>query len=117
MNTIEQTSFLEGVQAVRVKRELWKPRPDGATFSQPRDGARLGKLHNLVFALMCDGIYRTLPEIRDAIGEGSETGISARLRDFRKAKFGRFVVNARRRNGEGGTFEYQLLIKSKMAGL
>ena len=110
MSTIEQTSFLTGGDTPRIKR-MWKPKPDGATFCEKQDGARLGTLHRLVFALMCDGVFRSLPEIREAIGEGSETGISARLRDFRKKKFGGFRVESKRRD-EGGSWVYRLDISS-----
>ena len=60
-----------------------------------------------VLDLMRDGRWRTLYEIQKATGEGSEAAISARLRDLRKARFGGYQVN-RRRRGDGGTFEYQV---------
>lgn len=82
---------------------------DGATFDAALDSVRLSKQAQLVFDLMRDGQYRTLAEIVRAIGCGSEAGVSARLRDFRKQKFGGFEVDRRRRGVENdGVFEYQL---------
>jgi hypothetical protein len=63
--------------------------------------------------LMRDGKWRTLREITEAIGGGSEAGVSARLRDFRKRSFGGHVVNRRRRGaGSAGVFEYQVIINA-----
>lgn len=82
---------------------------DGSTFDAALDTVRLSRQAQLVFDLMRDGQWRTLAEITRAIGSGSEAGVSARLRDFRKPKFGGFVVDRRRRgDGEHGFFEYQL---------
>ena len=76
---------------------------DGNTFDSVLDTVRLSRQAQLVFDLMRDGNWRTLAEIKTAIGCGSEAGVSARLRDFRKPKFGAFVVDRRRRGaGENG---------------
>ena len=85
---------------------------DGSTYEPVHDEVRLGKQALAVFELMRDGNWRTLREITEAIGGGSEAGVSARLRDFRKDKFGGHVVN-RRRRGEAanGVFEYQVKVK------
>lgn len=86
---------------------------DGDTYEPEHDGLRLGAQASAVFGLMVDGRWRTLGEIVVAIGSGSEAGVSARLRDFRKQKFGGHVVNRRRRGVESvGCFEYQLEVKS-----
>jgi hypothetical protein len=85
---------------------------DGETFDSVLDTVRLSRQAQLVFDLMRDGQWRTLSEITNAIGCGSEAGVSARLRDFRKPKFGAFVVDRRRRgDGENGLFEYQLRLQ------
>jgi len=87
---------------------------DGATYEPEHDSVRLGRQAAAVFELMKDGHWRTLREIIDAIGFGSEAGVSARLRDFRKARFGGYVVNRQRRGEESlGVFEYQLIIGGK----
>lgn len=85
---------------------------DGSTFDSVLDAVRLSRQARLVFDLMRDGRWRTLQEIVRAIGCGSESGVSARLRDFRKKRFGAFVVDRRRRGeGENGLFEYQLRLQ------
>ena len=82
---------------------------DGPTFSPQYDVERLTSQLAKVYALMRDGRWRTLGEIADSVG-GSEAGVSARLRDFRKERFGGHSVE-RRRRGEpsDGLFEYRLI--------
>ena len=88
----------------------YRPPPgprDGTTFIPKKDEKRLNTLSDLVWALMKDGQWRTLAEIKTAIGKGSEGGIHARLRDWRKKKFGGHEVPRRRRSE--GTHEYRLV--------
>lgn len=80
---------------------------DGATFDLALDGERLTTEFARVFALMRDGEWRTLEAIRERV-PGSEAGISARVRDFRKQRFGGHKVERRRRSG--GVFEYRLVV-------
>lgn len=82
-----------------------RPPFDGRTYDPALDQRRLEKLLGRVWALMCDGQWRTLGEIAALVG-GSEAGISARLRDLRKPQFGEYVVDRRRR--DGGLFEYRV---------
>ena len=83
---------------------------EGSTFDAVLDGARLSNQLRLVFDVMRDGKWRTLAEITSEIGGGSEAGVSARLRDFRKKPFG-LVVDRRRRSPENaGVWEYQLRV-------
>lgn len=80
---------------------------DGSTYEPQRDGHRLrGQLH-AVKTLMSDGRWRTITEISCSVG-GSEAGVSARLRDLRKPKFGGYVVE--RRHVRGGLFGYRLVL-------
>ena len=79
------------------------PRPLGKTFEPEKDGDRLESQYCRVRDLMNDGQWRTLGEIRAATNH-PEASISARLRDMRR---GGFKVERRRRDGVGGTFEYQ----------
>lgn len=73
------------------------------------DTPRLRTLQGRVTALMADGSWRTLAEIRAAVGAGSETGISARLRDARRAACGGWNVERRRRGTPAaGLWEYRL---------
>ena len=84
-----------------AQRELFA----GKTYDPALDEERLTKLLGRVFELMRDGEWRTLAQIRERVG-GSETGISAKLRDLRKARFGGYAVDARR--ADGGLWEYRL---------
>ncbi len=85
----------------------------GVTYSPKHDLVRLESQLERVKELMSDGQWRTLPQIREAVG-GSEAGISARLRDLRKEKFGAYAVNRRRRGvSEYGIWQYQLSIPVK----
>ena len=88
---------------------LLAPR-DGYTYDHGRDGARLNAQHMRVFELMRDGLWRSLAEIKDATGD-PESSISARLRDFRKDKFGGHFVD--RRNEGGGLYVYRLTLNRK----
>ena len=81
------------------------PQFDGDSFDPALDQDRLASQLDRVKRLMSDGRYRTLAEIRAAVG-GSEAGISARLRDLRKHRNGAHTVNRRRRTE--GTYEYAM---------
>lgn len=86
---------------------------DGDTIEPEKDNIRLESQLYRVKELMSDSEWRSLFEIKnELVSRGkncSEAGISARLRDLRKDKFGGHTVNRRRR--ESGTFEYQLILK------
>lgn len=82
------------------------PHFDGATYDPDQDQERLSSQLERVKKLMLDGRWRRIGEIRDEIG-GSEAGISARLRDLRKPRFGGYQVE--RRRVIGGIFEYRVL--------
>lgn len=78
---------------------------DGDTFERDADGKRLGKQLLAVRALMIDGVWRTLDDISCATGF-PQASVSARLRDLRKPRFGRYDVERRRKTA--ATFEYRL---------
>lgn len=86
---------------------------DGMTFDEALDGPRLSRQLDRVMRLMTDGEWRTLRQIADAIadvtGRASEAGVSARLRDLRKPKFGHHTVE--RRRVIGGLHEYRLTLR------
>ncbi len=79
---------------------------DGPDLTE-EDHERLTGQLLAVHDLMADGKWRTLGEIRRTIGKGSEAGISARLRDLRKSRFGLHSVDRRRRDNNG-LFEYRM---------
>jgi hypothetical protein len=80
---------------------------DGTTYDAARDGSRLAMQLNRVWMLMVDGQWRTLKNI-SAVCQGSEAAVSARLRDFRKKKFGAHVVE--RRYLYSGLWEYRVIV-------
>jgi hypothetical protein len=80
---------------------------DGHTYDRDRDGVRLRGLLGAVYDLMRDHRWRTVPEIHATVG-GSEAGVSARLRDLRKDKFGGHGVDRRRKTG--GLWEYRIAV-------
>lgn len=80
---------------------------DGATYDDERDGARLNAQHARVWAVMKDGAWRPLAAIAAACGD-PEASVSARLRDFRKERFGSHDVE--RRYVVDGLWEYRLRI-------
>src|SRR5688572_28461757 len=79
---------------------------DGRTFESEHDEARLAGQLERVKTLMSDGRWRTIDTIARLV-HGSAQGISARLRDLRKAPHGAYVVE--RRRVSGGLFEYRVL--------
>lgn len=82
----------------------------GTTYDPAQDEQRLTTQFQRVYDLMADGKYRTLAAIAQAT-DSSEAGVSARLRDFRKERFGSHTVNRRRVAGADGLWEYQLVVK------
>lgn len=83
------------------------PRFDGPSYDPAIDEARLAKQIGRVFDLMLDGRWGTLQEIADATGD-PHASISAQLRHLRKARFGGYVVEKRRRAALAGSWEYRL---------
>jgi len=73
---------------------------------------RLNTLWYRVFNLMKDGKWRTLMEISQRTG-GTQTWVSARLRDCRKTGFGNHKVH--RAEEAPGLFRYQLELNPKFA--
>ncbi|MEH2525831.1 MULTISPECIES: hypothetical protein [unclassified Bradyrhizobium] len=79
---------------------------DGSTYHPGADYVRLNGQLQRVAALMEDGRFRTLREIADEAG-GTEASVSARLRDFRKPKYGAREVQ--RERVAGGLYRYRLV--------
>lgn len=87
------------------------PRFRGATYDATLDGQRLTSQLAAVIALMRDGQFRTLSQIKEAIGRGSEAGISARLREMRHPDAGGYVIE-RKRVGDlkSGLWAYRMVV-------
>ena len=72
---------------------------------ETEDVPRLSSQLLEVKSRLLDGRWWTLRDLAREIG-ASEAGVSARIRDLRKARFGGYEVERRRL--EGGLFEYRV---------
>ena len=81
----------------------------GQETGEERDAPRLGRQLVAVLRVMQDGKWHTLAGLAHATGH-PEASISARLRDLRKPRFGRAVVE--RKRSDGGLFWYRLAERS-----
>ena len=63
-----------------------------------------------VLRIMCDGAWRTLPQLSSALGNRYMiTSLSARLRDFRKKQYGNYRVEKRLMGYSDRFYEYRVL--------
>jgi hypothetical protein len=76
---------------------------------QPADEVRLSGQLARVRTVMSGGAWLTLAEIAERAAGSSEAGVSARLRDLRKPRFGGHTVERRRRTQ--GLWEYRVLFR------
>lgn len=86
---------------------------DGETFDPAKDGPRLTSQFERVLSVMLDHEWHTLAEIVTRVSyspydRASEAGVSARLRDMRKPRFGGHHIERRRLKERGGSYEYRL---------
>jgi hypothetical protein len=93
--------------AAMMAPTLFDVRPvfGGKTYDAERDEKRLTGLLERVYGFLQAHEWVTLHDIHAVVG-GSEAGVSARLRDLRKADFGAHDIQRRRRRD--GLFEYRL---------
>lgn len=77
----------------------------GMTYSREYDYTRLNRQAQDVWQAMMDMRWHSLRHLSQATGH-PEASVSARLRDFRKEKFGRHRVERERMSG--GLFLYRL---------
>lgn len=85
----------------------------GSTFSAPRDKSRLNAQLMAVKRLMADREWRTCQQIRCLLGLPPDAAVDSRLRDLRKERFGKHIVNSR--HISKGLFEYQLILSPLLA--
>lgn len=78
---------------------------DGSTYDHDRDHARLAAQRKRVWDYMSNGQWRILASISAATGD-PQASVSARLRDFRKPRFGGHRVD--RRYVGHGLWQYRL---------
>src|SRR4051812_11827688 len=69
------------------------PHFDGVSYEPEHDGERLTGLLGRVYHTLTSGQWYTLSALVETCG-GSEAGVSARLRDLRKRRFGATRSNA-----------------------
>lgn len=80
---------------------------DGADYQPTRDDARLTVQFDRIFALMRDGVPRTLAQIEYATNAPAASA-SAQLRHMRKPRFGQHTVT--REYVGKGLYTYQLTL-------
>lgn len=82
----------------------------GQTYSKKHDQKRLTGQILRIYDLMQDGRWRTLAEI-ERVTRDPQASISARLRDFRKERFGGHELNKQPRGDrDNGLWDYQLIV-------
>ena len=86
--------------------EALSPDFDGQTYVHARDHARLSGQLDLVRQILSDRQWHTLEEIAELVG-GSVPGVSARIRDLRKSKFGSHEID--REYVSAGLWRYRLV--------
>lgn len=72
---------------------------------------RLNKQMAEVYEVVKDGRWRTPHELEELLAPVGWSSINARLRDFRKPRFGGYQVE--RRSCGGGLFEYRLVMEGQ----
>ena len=80
----------------------------GRTFNAFLDTKRLNRQASDVWRVMRDMRWHTLREVSTRTGH-PEASVSARLRDFRKYRFGGHEVRRERAPWQGGLFWYRLV--------
>jgi len=86
---------------------------DGETFDRSRDGIRLNGQALDIWSFMSDGQWHTPEEIERKTGH-NWAAASARIRDFRKPKFGQSTVE--RASLGGGVWAYRLTANPQVSG-
>ena len=78
---------------------------DGRTYIPARDLSRLSNQLDLVKQVLSDRQWHTLDELAAAVN-GSPAGVSARIRDLRKARFGQHTID--RQYVSNGMWRYRM---------
>ena len=90
---------------------------DGPTFEPAEDRERLTAQLAHVRELMSDGAWWSIPQLADALWKSGRKatpqGISARIRDLRKARFGGRTVDRKRVN-TAGDHKYRLVPEAEV---
>lgn len=82
------------------------PHFDGMTYDAVRDHVRLTGQLAQVSQVLSDRQWHTLSDIAERVS-GSQAGVSARIRDLRKPKFGRHEID--REYVSAGLWRYRMV--------
>ncbi len=85
---------------------------NGSDYDSHRDGERLSLQYQRIWAVMADGVWRSLAEIERLTGD-PPASVSAQLRHMRKPRFGNHTIN--KRYVDNGLYLYQLVPNVKRA--
>lgn len=80
---------------------------DGDTYEAEFDRDRLNAQMRRVYDVMAGAGWLTLAQISERTGD-PEASVSARYRDFKKAKFGGLTTQRRRHAFSEGLYEYKI---------
>jgi hypothetical protein len=90
--------------------ESARPAFPGPAYVQEFDYERLSKQLRAVYLVMKDGRKRTIGEVVEAVGGGSETGVAAAIRALRQKRNGSHRIEKQRRGDpKSGLWEYWLV--------
>lgn len=81
---------------------------DGSTFDPNRDQPAIDIQRLRTWDVIRDNQWHTSVELEERVGS-NWASVGARVRDFRKARFGRRTVLNRRVAGQRGLWEYRLV--------
>jgi hypothetical protein len=109
--TDERPSLFDTTRPAPPEGVAPERRFDGETYVADRDCVRLTGQWRRVATVMCDGEWHTLAAIARVV-EGSEAAVSARIRDFRKAKHGRYEVE--REFVHAGLWRYRVVDAARL---
>lgn len=80
----------------------------GPLFDEAIDGERIEKQMDRIRGVLLSHAWLSLAQLANATGD-PEASISAQIRHLRKPRFGGHTIEKRRRQPEGGTWEYRMV--------
>ena len=98
---MEQVSFLTEAGDV----DYSTLRFDGADYQPERDNVRLGTQLQRVKDVIKDGQWYTVKSISMITGD-PETSVSAQVRNLRKKRFGKYIIDCKRL--DNGLYQYRM---------
>jgi hypothetical protein len=93
-----------------------RPAFPGPAYREEFDYERLTGQMAAVYRVMKDGRKRTIREVRDEVGKGSETGIAAAIRALRKPEYGSHRIEKERvGDPRSGLWAYYMIVEGEKA--